>query len=545
MELTKSETFATDGSTISATYPGTGPGTVTASSPAVTVAYDATNGNYVVTSGSRSQSFRSSDMDAATSTPQLTVFQRTTGDTTDSLTLTSTGTSGAYRYRYVGAGFWQQTSRNGNALSGSVDAFTYGVRTLPVALPRTGLASYAVDLIGVQASPTELASLAGTGQLDVDFTAGKIGISGTGRSVGLVQGMNFDFDFLGLAKLTSDTGQFDGTMSLSMYGVSGTLTGRFYGPEANEVGASFATKHRRNDGVVRTVGTITGRKDMVSTETLASIGTPRTFDVVTATLGYALDSATGTVVSTRPGIGDRTKVAFDPAAGSYGLYDTSFTAATLVAAESTDRIKTYRVGTGTDTKSLRIYVPSGSRGELVLNYAGFGMYTNQDKPFPSLDGFGHVWFSYGIATAPSAMPRAGTASFTGELYGNAQRLGAVGGYEMRGTASLDVNFARGGGGSVTGTLAPVFTPTGGGASFDYGKLSFSGSFDKGSSAFNGNLLGAPGATRDFEGYGFGQFFGPHGEEAAMQLAGKYKAPSGVGNAVGELSVAGVLVARRP
>ncbi len=141
LALTNSETFATDGTAVSASYPSTGAGTVTAGSPTIAVAYDAANGSYTVTSGSRSQSFRPTDKDAANSSAQLTVFQRTTGDVTDSLTLTNTGTSGAYRYQYVGGGFWQQTRRSNNAAAGTVDAFTYGVRTPATAVPRTGSAT--------------------------------------------------------------------------------------------------------------------------------------------------------------------------------------------------------------------------------------------------------------------------------------------------------------------------------------------------------------------------------------------------------------------
>lgn len=544
LPLTNSETFATDGTAIAASYTTSAPGTVTASTPTISVAYDAASGSYTVTSGSRSQSFRPSDKDAANSSAQLTVFQRTAGDTTDSLTLTNTGTAGAYRYQYVGAGFWQRTVQNGGALSASVDAFTYGVRTPASAVPRTGLGSYAVDLIAVQAYPTEVASLAGNGRLDVDFAGGSIGISGSGRSVGLVQGRSLIFDFLGRATIASASNQFTGTMSLSSFGDSGTLSGRFFGPGAEEVGATFATTSNTSDGAIRTVGTITGRKNVTNSDTLATVATPRSFDLITMPLSYYVDSTTGLVASANAGSRDQNTLGFDRSAGSYTLYGTNFTAATLVAAESTARIKTYRVINGTDVSTLKVYVPTGSSGELVLNYSGFGVYSTQTKQFPGQDGFLFRWFSYGLETAASALPRTGTASFSGQLYGNAQRPGASGGYDMRGTGTLDVSFSPGGGGSVTGTLAPVFTPTGGGASFDYGKLSFAGQLTSGLNAIDGPITHAPGATQNFTGYGFGRLFGPNGEEAALQLSGTYKPASG-GTPNDQLSVSGLLVARRP
>ncbi|WP_193378008.1 hypothetical protein [Sphingomonas elodea] len=544
LALSNSETFGTDASAIAANYPANSAGTVTASSPTISVAFDAVTGNYTVTSGNRSQIFRPADKDTANSSAQLTILQRTVGDTTDSLTLTNTGTSGPYRYQYVGAGFWQRTVQSGGALSGTVDAFTYGVRTPISAVPRTGLASYAVDLIAVQAYPAELASLAGTGQLDVDFTGGNLSISGSGRSLGLVQGRTVVFDFLGRATLASASNQFTGTMSLSSFGESGSLAGRFYGPGAEEIGATFAATSNTSDGAIRTVGTITGRKNTVNTDTLASVVTPRSFDLITMPLTYYSDSATGLVTSANAGSRNLDTLRFDRSAGSYMLYGTNFTAATLVAAESTARIKTYRVTNGNDVTTLKIYVPTGSSGELVLSYSGFGVYNAQTKPVQGQDGFAFRWFGYGLDTVASALPRSGSASFTGQLYGNAQRPGGSSGYDMRGTGSLTVSFMTGGGGSVSGTLSPVFTPTGGGASFDYGQLSFTGQLPSGLNAFDGPITQAVGATQTFSGYGFGRFFGPNAEEAALQLSGNYKPASG-GTPNDQLSVSGVLIARRP
>ncbi|WP_066719777.1 hypothetical protein [Sphingomonas pituitosa] len=547
LALTNSETFGTNGTTLAANYPATGTGTVTASSPTIVVAYDAANGSYTVTSGSRSQVFRPADKDATNSTAQLTVFQRTTGDVTDSLTLTNTGTVGAYRYQYVGGGFWQQTRRSSNAAAGTVDAFTYGVRTPATAVPRTGFGNYAIDLIGVQAFPAELASMAGSGRLDVDFAGGSVRISGTGRSVGLVQGSVNNFDFLSVAAISSTTGEFTGNMSFSLYGNSGSLSGRFYGPGAEEVGATFSTVSLTSDGAIRSVGTITGRKGATDSETLATIATPRSFDVNTGSLVYSMQNARGDTPglltpSYAEAILKAGSLAIDRAAASYAIFGNNFTAANLVAAESNARIQTYRIATADRTSTLRVYVPSGSSSELVLNYAGFGEYRMLLSQPPSWRDDGvQTWFTYGLQTAGTAMPRVGSASFTGQLYGNGQRIGVNTGYDLRGTAGLDVAFTSG---VVTGTLSPVFTPTGGGASFNYGNLSFAGTITSGQNQFHGDLTAAAGATQTFTGRGSGLFFGPAAEEAALQFRGSY-APPGSNSAADIMSVAGILVARRP
>ena len=65
-----------------------------------------------ILSGTRSQTFLPADKDlAASAAARLNIYTRTAGNVTDSLTLTSAGTAGAFTYQYVGGGPGAGTTR--------------------------------------------------------------------------------------------------------------------------------------------------------------------------------------------------------------------------------------------------------------------------------------------------------------------------------------------------------------------------------------------------------------------------------------------------
>lgn len=173
--LTQSEDFTNDAVTGSATYSKEGSRTAASSAPsALSVIYDAASRTYTVSTGERSQSFAQAHMDSSLGNAQITVFKRVSGATTDTFTLTNAASSGDLTYRYVGGGFWQRTIDSTTSVNGAFDAFTYGVETPDAALPRTGGASYAVDLLGVVASPDALYSMSGDGTLTANLLTGSV-----------------------------------------------------------------------------------------------------------------------------------------------------------------------------------------------------------------------------------------------------------------------------------------------------------------------------------------------------------------------------------
>ncbi|GAA0747184.1 transferrin-binding protein-like solute binding protein [Sphingomonas trueperi] len=554
LALNSSETFTNDGATAVGNFPTNG-----ASSPtlniafgSISVAYDARARSYTITSGTRSQTFLPSDRDAATSTAQLTMFKRGAGAKTDTLALTAIGTSGAFTYQYVGAGYWQHTENGADTIAGSVDAFIYGIRTQDSAMPRTGTGTYALDLIGIESGinsqPEALAALAGSGRMDVDFMGGRMLFDGTGRRVPVttLAGNAYlpTFTFRGDANLTAGTASFKGQMAID--GGGGDVSGRFFGPGAEEVGASFTTTWI-SGGKLTTVGTLTGRRkpeDSAAAIPLANLTSPQSFAIasgvspIQAEVQNSRGTEPGKVASfTGWPNGAWSSLGFDPAAKSYTFDGRTFTAANAVSAESSDGVKTYRQVDGDKSATLRIYTPNGSNGSVALTYSAFADYMTLQQPATgTTDPVARLWSIYGVNTPSDNVPRVGNATYAGAIYGYAVRGGDAP-YDMRGTASITVDFVSR---TIGGELRPLFTPAGGGTTQDFGGLTLSGRIE---AAPNTNTFsgGATPMNNSTASIGIaGRFFGPSAQEAGVSFGGTWK-PEQFG---GTLRLQGVAIGKR-
>ena len=257
------ETFVNDATTGNVNYPKTDEyGTATSGPSTLTISYDAPSSRYTVSTTGRSQTFTSSNIDTALSNAQIAVYKKVNGKVTDTLTLTKPGTSGALTYKYVGAGFWQQTTDGSTAVSGTLDSFTYGVKTPDASVPRTGNASYSIDLLGTMAWGDTLMALRGNGTMTVDFAASNLNFTGnyyeTNANTGGTNGPN---QFGGAANLSTSANALSGKLFLHngfTPPMVADLTGRFYGPGAEEVGAAW--NYADPISKIAGTGTITGRK---------------------------------------------------------------------------------------------------------------------------------------------------------------------------------------------------------------------------------------------------------------------------------------------
>lgn len=245
LDLRASQSFDNDAATATGIYNEGGTcNSCTSQRSSLTVRYDAAARSYTVSTDGRSQTFGQPDIDTAQSTPELQVFSRKEGSLTQSLSLTRPGTSGPLNYRYVGLGVWQRVNVSGSRADFSFDSFTYGLPTQAAATPRSGVGVYDVALIGALGTTTRShpISLSGTGKLTADFARGDILLSGSivGTSAETrVREFNSTFD--GSARIASGTNSFSGTMRFfGSSPMTGTLDGRFFGPAAEEVGATFA-----------------------------------------------------------------------------------------------------------------------------------------------------------------------------------------------------------------------------------------------------------------------------------------------------------------
>lgn len=527
LTLTQSESFTNDATTGSVNYPKSGgSGTSTSATANISIVFDAASRTYTITNGARTQSFGSANLDAAASNSQISVFKKTSGTTTDTLTLTKPGTTGALNYKYVGGGFWQRTVDGATAITGDLDAFTYGVETPEAAIVRTGGASYAVDLLGAVARPHALFSLSGSGSLTVNFFDGAITGGSSFNGARETQSDNGAPGLTGLWRfsgtLASAQNAITGTMSLyddSSAPVRGAASGRLFGPGSDEIGIAF-----RGSGADGTnaVGVLVGRKSATTisgnnatltnlqfNETFLGWSTDRSF-FVSATTGLQ----TGDVAI--PQTGDL-RLAYR--AGSQGFAVQSsgsvlsdFSSSDLVPAQSNARYSVYEQTSGSTVSRLDLYKPGSSNDEFALTYASFAKYQRTEPQPNGGDKLGRVgYIAFGVPTPNSAVPLTGTGSYTGIVRGEGQ-AGAGSTLPLlaiEGTARLDFDFARAAfGGSMNLTAV---NPTDN-ARFDLGAFPFSdGRLTSGAGfAHQGNFYGTINGNNNNQLFGF--LMGPNAEE---------------------------------
>ncbi|TRD11931.1 transferrin-binding protein-like solute binding protein [Erythrobacter insulae] len=231
--------------------------TVSEGAITATIVYDADTQSYTLETPGGSITFAPTDIDDSQSNSGAVVYSITNGDTTNTLTLTRPGTSGALTFQYVGSAFWQSTTVGTTTGSGRIESIVYGVETPDGGVPSTGSADYAIDLIGAVTVGENVSGLAGIGTASVDFVSGNMIIVG---QLTLAPFLGSDSSFSGVASLSSSSGAFSGTFRLNDFGqFDGDIAGRLFGPNAEEIGGAFSLSNIGADRVA--TGTIMGRQD--------------------------------------------------------------------------------------------------------------------------------------------------------------------------------------------------------------------------------------------------------------------------------------------
>lgn len=564
INLTQSETFTNGSRSGAVSYPkATGAFTASASAGPVNIVYDASTQTYALTSGSRTQSFAPAEVDATTSTGLIKVYKKTSGTTTDTLTLTRPGTAGSL-YRYVGGAYWQRTVDGATAISGDFDAVAYGVETPDSAVVRTGGATYATTLLGVVARPDNLYATAGEATLTVNFLSGAI----SGRSLpnGLREtvaetgapGRRWDWQFNG--NLAGATNAITGTMTLgvaSTDSLSGSASGRLYGPVSNEIGLAFQASGA--DGT-RAVGTILGRK---SSDTITGTNPSLTdlqFDETFVRRNYGSVAYQSTSNAGLPSVFSSGyfiqpfpyELRYKTSNREFSLVDSGdpssptiiSTLGTSDASLTDSKFLGYSNNSATSVARLRMYRVGSSNSEVALTYSSFYNLVHIKQ---NVGGLPNSWFTknfwipFGVATANAAMPTTGTASYAGFLHGN-----AIDGYidsptaTVSGTIAIGVNFGTA---AVSGSISPIITYSTG-TTFALGTYSFDrGSYENpgvnrfgviGSPTIGATFAGGVGSGGPaYNGLVSGTFFGP----AAQELTGSFEAqyvPAGTSGILGRV-----------
>ncbi|BCA60443.1 transferrin-binding protein-like solute binding protein [Sphingomonas sp. HMP6] len=540
------------------------------------MAYDAIARSYTVSVAGRTQTFSSKSAESAT-TVQYDVAN---GATTDSLTLTKPGTTGTLTYQYVGGGFWQRQVSGSSSVSGSFDAFTYGVTTPSTGMPRTGAAVYDIALIGTLATAFRLEpiALAGSGAMTADFATGMASLSGPISGINTVSGITeFRSGFAGGGSIGTGNGAFAGTFTFfGMSGMIGELNGRFYGPSANEFGAVFTTRAGSSVGVSGpggdvAVGAIIGRQGALGGSTrLDTLTAPQTFSSNNvAYAAYVRNTATQlpaeyvSVTQGAPfsvtytpatrglelnGNGQRIDASLDGRSFSRvetNLTNLNFSQSDIVAAESNSRFTVYQKTDGARTLRLLAYAPGAGNGELALSYASFLDLQIRDTSVAAGKELAtRVYLPYGALTPATQMPRVGAATYNGNVYATATPVSggspfsdrvATSIYDVTGTVNFTANFVDN---SLRGGMTLTGRETLTGLMRDFDTLTLNGNISGSTFTLYANqLFSDHGVT----GSALGAFYGPVANEAAGQTILNY---SYVSNPSKDVNIVGVFVAKR-
>ncbi|MBC2663947.1 hypothetical protein H7F51_00285 [Novosphingobium flavum] len=439
-----SESFANTAAAAAVSYDRNGvPTSQSRSTPTATFAYNATTNTYTVNAAGQSQSFGPAAM---TSTGNYRV---TSGSTTDDLTLTPTGTSTGGTFRYVGAGFWQrQTQRGDGGIDGSINSFVYGVPT--ATLVRTGTASYATRVYGAISQYGNLWAISGTGNMIGDLAKGTFQHSGNLEFLSPTTGSTFGGGtFFSTLTVSSTANQLSGGMTIgtSSGSYGGPVSGMFFGPNAEEVGGSFSAAD--SAGNVAT-GAFLGRNDPGSSiVALDKLTASTAFEVHYGgqNLGKALtyDPATQnyTIAASQLPHLSNTGPSFYDSFSQFALGPSQ-----KAAVQDDARFIRYDGTVDGRAVTARFYKVGAANGEIQLSYASF--YRLDVGPPAGGSGTGVRYALFGVPTPAVLMPKTGTATYAGPIYGIGEYSDGTKAYNVTGQSLFNVDFAAAG--SSTGTL---------------------------------------------------------------------------------------------
>ncbi|NTZ41777.1 transferrin-binding protein-like solute binding protein [Altererythrobacter sp. SALINAS58] len=426
---------------------------------------------------------------------------------------------------YVALGFRQQNRPDGDDQGVEFTTFTYGFRTDAAGVPRTGQAAYGIDVFGVATKPgEEPVSFDGSGKFSVNFFEGSFLAQASTTEYGLVtdygvSGGGIELNASGM--LSATDGSFSGLAAYgSGYGqTSGTIFGRFYGPSAQEVGASFQTNGA--DGLAAVGSFVGATNDTLVPENMSftSLSREQRF--------YTLDG--GSV----GGLTWLNSETFDFQGYSSDMGGGRFTAADKIAGKSTNfrtYAKTVDDGYGAQDVVLELYENGSANTEISLTYASFGHWSGTRD-----GGTRDEYFHYGFLTGRNLLTaRTGTARYAGVLYGTGVNSDASRKYDIRGTSAFNIDFSNQ---IFGGNLTATGTEQSSGVSANFGSFAVDGTVFSGASALEGLISRGGMNLGSFN----GSFYGPDGQDMAGSFY--FNAPAGTGDAL-EVGIKGVTVTKR-
>lgn len=485
----------------------------------LSVRYDAATSTYTVETAGRSQSFGPGDA-GTPRFPGEAVYSK--GLQSEYLTLVTNPYFGAeFSNRYVGMGYWQKNELGSVNQETRFSTFTYGFDTTAANMPRTGAAHWLTDVFGLLTVPgNEIRTIQGLGDFEVDFAAGAFKTRGymNENTVVTDDGATGALTFLAGGQLDSGNG-FSGLFSYSGHfpGVlHGTLTGAFFGPNADEIGATF---NATGEGMALT-GALTGQRFPVGS-TSDGIRNISLTNLLADERLYSQVGGSVSAVGDPAGSGFR-QVTSTRAEGSIELTPgglpaiglaSSYTPQSQELVAGPANFTTYQTTVGGTPTTISYYKVGSANQEVALTYSSFVTWTwGRPFGFEGTDGMQASYLAYGIETPRDLLSgRTGTATYDGFVYGKGANYGGAV-FDVGGSSRFEVDFSNESysgwldlhGTSLTGTLT------------QFGRFIFN------STLAAGTMLEAPlqgGVNSDGAGYIRPQFYGPTGQEigAGFQL----------------------------
>lgn len=497
----------------------------------VAISYDAATNGYTISANGRTEAFGPTDV--SESDAYDVIYKKASGEGNSYLTLIKQPYSGSSNAagvstRYVAQGYYQRIVTTADRQDTDFSTFTFGLPSVAAAVPKTGTAAFGIDAFGLVSKPgQEPRAFQGNGSFSVDFGAGifKAHSYLTERSL-----VSDDSVVGGGIELTaggslSGNGSFGGNaLYEGWFGAAGgTLSGRFYGPAAEEVGATFAGAGA--DGMA-VAGGFTGQRDATlkpDNLTLTNLSQSQLFYTQ---WGY-------NSVGQLNWLNAETFTFSPPSSGMYGG---TFTAADKVASSDpnfTTYRKTFSSSYDSQDVTLELFKPGSGNSKLALTYASFGHW-GAAVPYGVGRTQTDLYFAYGLETpARLLIGKTGTGHYEGVLYGTASTSQTDARYAVTGSSRFDVDFT---GQSLSGALSMTGASKNGGAGIDFGSFDFSGKLPSYVAGGTFGLMRGGQAVGQLD----TRFYGPDGQE----IAGAFSLNVPQGAAGERLSINGVTAATR-
>jgi hypothetical protein len=263
--LTQTQSFAAYQSTVKQEYAASG---ANAGKPqyytnfarvTAQIQYNAATHSYIVRDTGNvnaTSSFGPGNVVGAESNASYTVYRKTGGGSTETLTLLNPGASNpTIALTYASFGHWRKVTPGGGNFGNTAQSdtyFVYGFKTPKGSVPTSGTATYTTLLDGTYIDPDRSYDIDGAGTVTANFAGNTLAFSAAANGTPAT-GPGIHFGTInGSGTINSNASSFMANGSNATYRMN--VAGYFFGPTANEVGGVFQITGPRGNGNGAMVG---------------------------------------------------------------------------------------------------------------------------------------------------------------------------------------------------------------------------------------------------------------------------------------------------